>query len=56
MHEHVREQPVPPSTVRDGKGKEIVIYNPLEVLMDNGDSAECSTNGPKQSNPQGSDP
>ncbi|KAL0439140.1 UNVERIFIED_CONTAM: hypothetical protein Slati_2397000 [Sesamum latifolium] len=32
MHEHVREQPVPLSTVGDEKGKEIVIYNPFERL------------------------
>ncbi|KAL0427388.1 UNVERIFIED_CONTAM: hypothetical protein Slati_2913600 [Sesamum latifolium] len=52
MREHVREQPVPLSTVGDGKGKEIVIYNPFEVLTNNGDGVECSTKGPKQNNPQ----
>ncbi|KAL0394958.1 UNVERIFIED_CONTAM: hypothetical protein Slati_4462000 [Sesamum latifolium] len=52
MREHVREQPAPLSTVGDGKDKKIVIYNPFEVLMDNGDGAECSTKGPKQSSPQ----
>ncbi|KAL0392714.1 UNVERIFIED_CONTAM: hypothetical protein Sradi_2494200 [Sesamum radiatum] len=49
---HVREQQVPPNIVGDGRGKEIVIYNLFEVLMDNGDGIECSRKGPKQSSPQ----
>ncbi|KAK4390090.1 hypothetical protein Sango_2072300 [Sesamum angolense] len=50
----VREQQVPPNTVGDGRGKEVVIYNMFEVLMDNGDGAECFMKSPKQSSPQGS--
>ncbi|KAL0352456.1 UNVERIFIED_CONTAM: Retrovirus-related Pol polyprotein from type-2 retrotransposable element R2DM [Sesamum calycinum] len=54
LSDPVREQQVPPNTVGDGRGKEIVIYNMFEVLMDNGDGAKCSMKDPKQSSPQAS--